>query len=535
MKPGIWAVAMALMAGCGPHEHGDHPHPHEPGGHGEAAQPDEHEDEHGHGHGGEGATEAVTLWGEKTQLFVEFPALVVGEDSPFAAHLTGMSDHLAVAAGKVTAELSGGSGPVERFAVDAPSVAGIFRPVVRPTHAGKRQLTVRLESGELTETHDLGEFVVFQTRAEADAAAPEEEEDPGAISYLLEQQWRVRFGLERVEARPMRPSVPAFAMLALPSQAETVVTAPREGRVLAVDGRFPAVGDAVEDGAVIAALSSAAAGGADLASLDLAVEQAAIRVQAGQREVARVRPLVAQGVLAQRRLDEARSAAAEAQAALRSARRQRESRGVSQQVAGRADTLDLPSPLAGTVSEVYVAEGTWVAAGQPIARVVKRGELWLEAGVPEAYVGRITQVAGAWFRLAGVSGVFQVGADALIAVGAEVDAASRTLPVRFRLNDPDERLFAGMAMRAHLLTGPPVVAAAVPVSALVDDGGVDVVYVQTGGESFARRPVRLGIRDGAYVEVTEGVAPGEWVVSRGPYSVKLASTSTAEIGHGHAH
>jgi cobalt-zinc-cadmium efflux system membrane fusion protein len=50
-----------------------------------------------------------------------------------------------------------------------------------------------------------------------------------------------------------------------------------------------------------------------------------------------------------------------------------------------------------------------------------------------------------------------------------------------------------------------------------------------------RRVVRLGVRDGASVEVLSGVAPGEWVVSRGAYSVKLASTATESIGHGHAH
>ena len=77
--------------------------------------------------------------------------------------------------------------------------------------------------------------------------------------------------------------------------------------------------------------------------------------------------------------------------------------------------------------------------------------------------------------------------------------------------------------------------AAVPVDAVVDDGGMDVVYVQTGGESFTRKPVRLGIRDGDYIEIREGIEPGDWVVAQGAYSVKLASTSTESIGHGHVH
>ncbi|MFU8804974.1 MAG: efflux RND transporter periplasmic adaptor subunit, partial [Bradymonadaceae bacterium] len=59
--------------------------------------------------------------------------------------------------------------------------------------------------------------------------------------------------------------------------------------------------------------------------------------------------------------------------------------------------------------------------------------------------------------------------------------------------------------------------------------------VQLGGEEFARRPVKLGIRDGAYVEVLTGIEPGEWVVATGAYSVKLAGASGDSIGHGHAH
>jgi multidrug efflux pump subunit AcrA (membrane-fusion protein) len=47
--------------------------------------------------------------------------------------------------------------------------------------------------------------------------------------------------------------------------------------------------------------------------------------------------------------------------------------------------------------------------------------------------------------------------------------------------------------------------------------------------------VRLGIRDGDYVQVIEGVAPGERVVTRGAYLVRLAGSAPAAAGHGHAH
>ena len=89
--------------------------------------------------------------------------------------------------------------------------------------------------------------------------------------------------------------------------------------------------------------------------------------------------------------------------------------------------------------------------------------------------------------------------------------------------------------RVHVLTGAPVKALAVPASAIVDDGTEPVVFVEISGERFERRPVQLGLRDRGRVQVLAGVAPGERVVSRGAYQVRLAAASGAIPQHGHVH
>ncbi len=73
------------------------------------------------------------------------------------------------------------------------------------------------------------------------------------------------------------------------------------------------------------------------------------------------------------------------------------------------------------------------------------------------------------------------------------------------------------------------------MSTIIDDGVRTVVYVQTGGETFQRRPVETGIRDGDRIEILSGLAAGERVVTVGAYDVKLAAAGGDEIGHGHAH
>jgi cobalt-zinc-cadmium efflux system membrane fusion protein len=84
-------------------------------------------------------------------------------------------------------------------------------------------------------------------------------------------------------------------------------------------------------------------------------------------------------------------------------------------------------------------------------------------------------------------------------------------------------------------TGAATNALAVPESAMVDDAGRKVVYVQVEGESFERRVLTLGIRSGGWVEVKAGLANGERVVTRGAYDVKLAASGGAVPEHGHAH
>jgi multidrug efflux pump subunit AcrA (membrane-fusion protein) len=76
---------------------------------------------------------------------------------------------------------------------------------------------------------------------------------------------------------------------------------------------------------------------------------------------------------------------------------------------------------------------------------------------------------------------------------------------------------------------------AVPESAIVDDAGRPVVFVQTAGESFLRRPVRIGIRDSGYVGILEGVIRGERVVTAGAYQIRLAALSPQVPAHGHVH
>ena len=81
-----------------------------------------------------------------------------------------------------------------------------------------------------------------------------------------------------------------------------------------------------------------------------------------------------------------------------------------------------------------------------------------------------------------------------------------------------------------------------PVGPANESGGgshhgavISLGSVELDGETFERRVLELGIRDGEWIEVRSGVAAGERVVSSGATLVKLASANPDAFGAGHAH
>lgn len=185
------------------------------------------------------------------------------------------------------------------------------------------------------------------------------------------------------------------------------------------------------------------------------------------------------------------------------------------------------------------APGAFVNEGEPLLHVANTGKLWLEARVPESEVGRLGTPSGAAFEVDGYAGGFAIepGRNGrLVAVGQVVDAHSRTVPVLFEFANPERRLRLGLTARVQVFAGGAEEAVLIPASAVQDENGVAVVYLQTGGESFERRIVRSGPRDGERVAILAGVDPGQRVVSKGAYLIRLSTSSAAADGHaGHKH
>ena len=464
------------------------------------------------------AAVVVTQWSDSTELFLEYPHPVAGAATGnWAIHLTDRKDFKPIRAGVLTVRftpVSGAGGAPATFTLEAPARDGIFLmdPVIQ--RAGTYDVELALASPQVTGRHVLPSVTVY---ASLDDAPREGVEDGGAagIAFLKEQQWVIPFDVASAAEQDVQRSALAPAEVVPPDGSLFQVSAPVDGIAPADANRgAPSVGDRVQEDAVLVVLSPT--------TQDGGYAEARGRVEGLEREVARLERLAEVGAIALRRLDEARRD-------LDIARAELDAMGGA--VAGDF-LLRLRAPITGVIAHRDFVPGGRVAAGTPLFTVVDPSVAWLRVQLAAAQAAAL-DTRPARFTLEGSELVHET--SRLLSVGTVMDPRTRTVPVVYQVAGTGSRFTFGQLANAVVPVSGVERGVAIPESAVLDDNGTPVAYVQSGGEAFERRVLTLGPSDGVRVIVREGIRLGEMVVVTGAYQVRLASLSGNEFAGGHAH
>ena len=150
------------------------------------------------------------------------------------------------------------------------------------------------------------------------------------------------------------------------------------------------------------------------------------------------------------------------------------------------------APISGIVAESAVTPGASVEEGQLLYRIVSIDSVYVVGAVPEQHLARVRNSTVAEIEVPG--SLHRLKATRLVSVGRVVDAATRSVPITFELTKPPTTIAIGQGVNLRLITPARASEVSIPANAVVDDGGQPIVFVQTGGESFERRPVRVGDR-----------------------------------------
>jgi RND family efflux transporter MFP subunit len=484
----------------------------------------------------DGAEEApvlsVTRWTDATELFAEYPPLAVGETSRFAIHLTRLDSFQPVGEGRVEVQLRGGGSP-EVFHVDAPSRPGIFGVDVTPARAGRRELVVLLRAAGLEDEHRVGDVEVHADAAAARGEAGNGGEEAPGISFLKEQQWSLDFGTAVVKEVAVRASIRVPAQLVARPGGAADLVAPIDGRLTQV--LDAPLGSRVARGQELGRLLPPPAIPGDLPQLERARAEARSALALAIRDRERAERLTSAGAAPDKRLDEARAAEEQAEARVQAAEASWAQYNAARTGSG-GDTeglFILRAPVGGVIARREAATGANVTAGTVLFRVVDAAQIHVVGQIPEAEAARARLITAAEIEVPGHGE--RVPAGRLAGLGKVLDPRSRTLPITFAFDNEPFGFPVGQTVLLHLLMEVTSPQPAVPVTAVVDDAGRPIVFVQREGETFERRAVSVGARTGELVQITEGVEAGDRVVTKGAYLVRLASLSTSVPAHGHVH
>jgi RND family efflux transporter MFP subunit len=493
----------------------------------------------GHDHGAEAhgsheeadvAPIVYTHYSDLTELFVEFPPLQAGMPSRLAAHVTRLADFKPLSKGVMEVEFLRDDVLQAGFRVREPARLGIFSPTVTLKTAGTYDMLVRVREDDRVSVHHLGSVQVSSTD---EPRPPGQQGDTGDIRYLKEQQWQSPFRSAPLQRQALRASAPGFATVVAPADGSAMIRAPSDGYFSTT--RLLTAGDSVKRDSVLGYIVPRLGDGSDIGTLTLDVERARARLELARRDSERLDTLLKKGAVSERRVEEAGQALDIAVVELSTAESRLQLRSGKREQAG----LVLNAPMGGVVVTANVRPGAFVRADTILFEVVDSQRRWLDIQVPEKFSAAIPLTQGVWLDSATPGTPPTLIDDStgarVISIAGVIDPATRTATVTVEYPAALIPTPLGARFSAHVLYGESRKVLALPRGAVIDDGGRPVVFVQTGGESFSRRTVTLGIQDSTWIEVLSGVQEGERVVSEGAYYVKLAAAGGEEIGHGHAH
>jgi len=245
-----------------------------------------------------------------------------------------------------------------------------------------------------------------------------------------------------------------------------------------------------------------------------ALERAKVNLADARREKDRWVRLVAEGAGSQQQLDLVMTAFQRAQAEHELAEAQvKQAEAALAQAKVNLDSATVEAPFAGIVARKYVDEGAYVGPTVPLFRLVDIQEVEITGGVADRHYTKL-KVGATRAEVEVDAYPGEKFAGSIARLRPELDRTTRTVAVTIKVPNEEGRLKPGMYARIRLILDERDAVPIVPDEALWTYEDAMWVYVVNAGRA-GRRQVHLGLKEGHWNEVCEGVRAGERVVVRG--------------------
>jgi cobalt-zinc-cadmium efflux system membrane fusion protein len=359
------------------------------------------------------------------------------------------------------------------------------------------------------------------------AAAPPGADTSAARPVTVPSEQLERLHVEPVAQTNFRPTILVTGTAQFNADISTQVIPPISGPVMRI---LEDVGAEVHHGQALALVSSP-----DFASAIADFRKAQAAYVQAKRVADQDEQLWKNDAIAKRDLDQAETDASAASADRDAALQQLRALGVDEaSIAALRDGKDIPeiesairSPIDGTVVERLINPGQLLQAGStPAFTVADLASMWVQANVFESDLGSV-QIGDRAEVTTPVSPNPFVGKVTYIA--ALVDPATKATAVRVLVPNTRRLLKKDMYVQVAIHGSRERNGLLIPVtSVLRDDDNLPFVFVQVGtgtnANTFERRMITIGSREGDRYEVTAGLKAGDRIISEGALFVQFAQT-----------
>ncbi|KAA6345225.1 Toluene efflux pump periplasmic linker protein TtgG [termite gut metagenome] len=481
---------------------------------GNAGQPAE---EHAHD-----AKLQLTSYGSDFEVYAEVDPFVVVQNAEILAHFTWLNNFKPLESGSVTVSLIVGGKGIKQT-LEQPTRTGIFKFTLQPETAGEGKITftVKTDKGESEVT--VSGIKVYTDKHDAEHAAEDAAvSSSSAVPFIKEQSWKLDFATDYPKEAPFGQIIKTTAKVESAQGNESIVTAKTSG-VVTFSGGVITLGKAVQAGQQL--FSIASSGFADN-NISVRYAESQSNYNRTKADYERKKELAKDKIVSEKELHEALNAYQNAEAVYNNLNKNFSSGGQT-----------VTSPMSGFVKQLYVTNGQYVEAGQPVAIVSQNKNLFLTANVQPKYLPLLNRISSANIRTLsdGAAYTLEELNGKLLSYGKSAESDNYVIPVTFQV-DNRESFVPGGFVDLYIKTVTNTTAISVPNGALTEEIGNYFVFVQLTPELFEKREVKIGVTDGIQTEITNGIRPTERLVTKGAILLKLAAaTGSVDAHSGHVH
>jgi len=203
-----------------------------------------------------------------------------------------------------------------------------------------------------------------------------------------------------------------------------------------------------------------------------------------------------------------------------------------------SSTYSIRAEIEGTVISRQAVPGQWVQPGESILTVADYSTVQIEGELPESLIPRVEKRTGDKVRVRPVSDPATVLEGTIKFIAPQLEPVKRTAHVIVDVPNPNGVLRGESWVDLAIVLSEKKKALSVPKSAVVTHGPMHFVFLeiesadpQSGDNAkYQKKDINPGLSSDLFVEVKDGIVPGDRVVTQGAYSLtQLRSKPAAKV------